>query len=40
MLVWAMENVDEDLIDRFEYHPVLPLTTEAEAGKVDGDDTN
>ena len=33
VLIWAMEKVDEDLIDRFEYHPVLPLTTEAEAGK-------
>jgi len=32
-LVWAMERVEEDLILRFGYHPVLPLTTEADIGK-------
>ena len=31
-LNWAMEEIGEELLERFEYSPILPLTTEAEIG--------
>jgi hypothetical protein len=32
-LKWAMSDVSEELEERFNYKPVLPLAIEMEAGK-------
>ena len=32
-LQWAMLKLDDDLIERFDYHPTIPMQIEIEAGK-------